>query len=177
MHKKPKPIPHSRSTTVKGIKRKKLHGNKSMQNILYLKWSVYVILKANGCFLRLQKTNNYLLTREKLSYRCKKRSVVRRRYGTGKDSLSFFLFVSQSWEMSPTLHLPPYLDRACSGVVKLTFLVPFNKQHFSSAHTFRSDSQGSKTFYNCKQIICIWLKKRNSCTWTGNKKRKPNVTQ
>lgn len=39
---------------------------------------------------------------------------------------------------------------------------PFQQtQHFSSSHTYclpHSDSQGSKTFYNCKQIIRVWLK-------------------
>lgn len=34
-------------------------------------------------------------------------------------------------------------------------------QQFSSSHTcclLHSDSRGSKTFYNCKQIIRLWLK-------------------
>lgn len=59
-----KPTPRNRSTSVKEIKRKKLHSNKSMRNVLYLKCLVCVILKGNGCFLKLQKTNNYLLTRK-----------------------------------------------------------------------------------------------------------------
>lgn len=76
-------------------------------------------------------------------------------------------------------NLPPCWDPVCLLAVKLTF------QHNISPpfHTHcrpGSDSRGSKkkkTFYNCEQIVCVWAESTLACTWTGNEKQKPEVSQ
>lgn len=67
-----------------------------------------------------------------------------------------------------------------SGQADLSIFLPANKTFFplltlTACHALTH--KVVKTFYNCKQIIRVWLKSTLACTWTGNKKRKPKVSQ